>query len=841
MKHTYVPPRGPKDATLAICGEQPGVQEIRWNPPTPFVGPAGKGQDSCMQIAGLIRRECYLTNVIKDLDAPISHYINIGSYGKYTISEDGWTYINELKRELEALPNLNVVVAYGNIPLIALTNRVGITKWRGSILESTLIPGLKIVPTFHPATFIPPKFNFMNKPLICFDLKRAKHESQFHELRREERNVKIKPSYNESVALLKNAYEQGLRGTTLDIDIEVINEELDCIAFATNPNNAFCVPFRCSQGDYFNVEQEYEIMLLITAIMQEERISKRGANFIFDCQFLLHKYGMRPLGEIHCTQIAQKISFPDFRAGLDFVTSMHTDIPYYKEDGKKWMKAAGGGTWENWWTYNGMDAIATSAAHPMQIEDLKRQGNIETYDRQRKLIPPLLYMMERGIKVDVSGMLEEQKKIDIYIEENAELLNKKVGFELNYNSPNQLQEYFYNSLGLKPYKKRNSKGQWVTTCDVDAMKRLARKGHSEAKIILALRHANKRKSTYLNIGKVDKDGRYRSSYKPVGAETGRLSSGETIFGTGGNQQNWPHDLLRFFLFDEGYIGYSFDLSQIENRIVAYVGGIIPMIEAFESGKDMHRLTASMIFGKSYNEVTDEDGTCSLGDGTHSERYFGKKCNHAVNYDTGYKKFALVNEITEKESKYILDKLHQAYPQIRQGYQALIQSMLKKDRTVTNLFGRKRIFMGPIIPNPPKVTKASCEATYREGYAQLPQSTTADKINEQGIEFIYDNQQWFKPVELLTQVHDSVVFQIPLSLPWKQHAEILIRIKNSLETPMYWRSTKIKVPADLCIGFNMCKDLMKEFKSKNIPNDIETLADKLKEVYNGLTLDKQKIC
>ena len=378
MKHTFVPPRGLREATLAICGEQPGVREIRWNPPTPFVGPAGKGQDSCMQVAGIIRRECYLTNVIKDLDASLSHYINLGSYGKYTISEDGWAYINELRDELKALPNLNAIVAYGNIPLIALTNRVGITKWRGSVIESTLVPGLKVIPTFHPATFIPPKFNYMNKPLICFDLKRAKYESQFKELRREERDVKTRPTYNESVALLKNVYEQGLRGVTLDIDIEVINEELDCIAFAPNPNSAFCIPFRCSQGDYFNIEQEHEIMLLITAIIQEERISKRGANFIFDTQFLLHKYGMVPRGEIHCTQIAQKISFPDFKAGLDFVASMHTDIPYYKEDGKKWMKAAGGGTWENWWHYNGMDAITTAAAHPKQMEDLRRQGNIET-------------------------------------------------------------------------------------------------------------------------------------------------------------------------------------------------------------------------------------------------------------------------------------------------------------------------------------------------------------------------------------------------------------------------------------------------------------------------------
>ena len=835
MYNTQVSPSGDRYAKLALIGEQPGIQEIRQR--KPFVGPAGKGMDSCLQVADIIRRECYISNVIRDLDAPLSHYINLSSYRKYTISEDGWTYINELRDELKALPNLNAIVAYGNIPLIALTNRVGITKWRGSVIESTLVPGLKVIPTFHPATFIPPKFNFMNKPLICFDLKRAKYESQFKELRREERNVKIKPTYNESVAILKNAYEQGLRGVTLDIDIEVINEELDCIAIATTPHNAVSIPFRCSQGDYFSVEQEHEIMLLITAIMQEERISKRGANFIFDCQFLLHKYGMRPRGEIHCTQIAQKIAFPDFKAGLDFVTTMHTDIPYYKEDGKKWMKAAGGGTWENWWHYNGMDSIATAAAHPKQIEDLQRQGNIETYDRQRKLIPPLLYMMERGIKVDVSGMLEEQKRIGSYIDETAEILNRKVGFDLNYNSPKQLQEYFYRELGLKPYKKRNAKGQWVETADEDAMKRLARKGHDEARIVLDLRRAKKRLSTYLNIGKVDKDGRYRSSYKPVGAETGRLSSGETIFGTGGNQQNWPHDLLRFFLFDEGYIGYSFDLSQIENRIVAYVGGIIPMIEAFETGKDLHHLTASMIFGKPYDEISDKDGSSILGDGHQSERFWGKKGNHAVNYDYGYKSFALEYEITESEAKYIMERIHTAYPQIRQGYHLLIQSILKKDRTIVNLFGRKRIFMGPIIPNPPSVPKAACIATYRKGYAQLPQSTTADKINEEGIEYIYYNQEDFKSIEILTQVHDSVVFQIPLSIPWKQHAEMLLKIQKSLETPMYWRDIKITVPADLSIGNCMCKEMMKEIKSKDIPNNIESLAIKLEEIHNDLNKTK----
>ena len=480
-----------------------------------------------------------------------------------------------------------------------------------------------------------------------------------------------------------------------------------------------------------------------------------------------------------------------------------------------------------------MDSIATAAGHPRQIDELIKQGNIETYDRQRKLIKPLIYMAERGIKIDVAGMMEckedEQARLDVLVSE----LHKEVGYEINHNSPQQLMHYFYEELKLKPYKKKNIKGQYVETSDVDALKRISRRGYKAAQIMLDIRSLAKRTSTYLDIGKVDNDGRYHSSYKPVGAETGRLSSGETIFGTGGNQQNWPHDLLRFFLFDEGYIGYSFDLSQIENRIVAYVGGVISQIEAFEQGIDLHRLTASVVVGKPFDEISDEAGSSPLGDGRQSERYWGKKGNHAINYDMGYKTFALKYEMPESEAKYILEKIHRGYPQIRGGYHIVIQQMLKKDRLVENLFGRKRLFLGPIIPSYPSVPQGACQNTYRDAYAQLPQSTAADKINEQGIEYIYYNQHLFSPIELLAQIHDSVVFQIPLTVSWTEHARMLLLIKQSLETPLYWHDIEIKTPADLSLGLNMCKDEMIEFKSKDIPSNRFHLSTKLEEAYKKL--------
>jgi DNA polymerase I-like protein with 3'-5' exonuclease and polymerase domains len=580
------------------------------------------------------------------------------------------------------------------------------------------------------------------------------------------------------------------------------------------------IPFFFSQGDYFTIEQEYNVMLLLEDILNDPAIAKRGATNIFDLQFMLHKYNILPAGNFHCTQIAQKIAFPDLNSGLEMVASLHTDIPYYKSDGKQWMKI--GGSFDTWWTYNNLDSMATAAAHPNQMEELYQQGNFETYERQRKLVEPLLYMMERGIKIDVEGMIKEAEETKIKIEEGHEKLNQIVGYDINFNSPQQLMEYFYERKGLKPYKKK--KGQaWVDTTDETALKQIARKGFEEANIVLDLRSLQKRLSTYLNPDKLDPDGRYRSQYKPAGTDTGRLASGETIFGTGGNQQNWPHDLLKYFIFDAGYMGYSVDLSQVENRIVAYVGKIVSMIEAFEKGIDVHALTASLMLGKPIDEISDEDGSSPLGNGRQSERFWGKKTNHELNYNLGYVAFALQYMIPEREAKWLLERYHRAYPGVRNNYQAMVKHLIKTTRVLTNLMGRKRVFLGP-------VTGSGSYKTFNTGFAQIPQSTTADVINERGIEHIYYNQHLFKPVELLTQIHDSVVFQIPTSTPWIEHAKILTLIKDKLETPLVWEGREFVVPVDITCGSNMCKEEMEEIKAKNFPASTELLAKQLEEIY-----------
>jgi hypothetical protein len=97
--------------------------------------------------------------------------------------------------------------------------------------------------------------------------------------------------------------------------------------------------------------------------------------------------------------------------------------------------------------------------------------------------------------------------------------------------------------------------------------------------------------------------------------------------------------------------------------------------------------------------------------------------------------------------------------------------------------------------------------FKEAYSFIPQSTVADKINRQGILFLYYNQGSFHGVELLNQVHDSIVFQIPISLGWDYHAFVITQLLESLETPVPWHGSSFKIPAEVKMGLNL-KDMEK---------------------------------
>jgi uracil-DNA glycosylase family 4 len=818
MTESFVGPSGSLDSPIAFVGEQPAHYEVKYG--KPFMGPAGRNLDECLQNSRIPRSRCYLTNVIKDVEFDLERYFKLTTKTAY-ISTLGEKYLEILRDELRET-KANVIVALGNTALFALCSRVGINAWRGSVIESTLLPGRKIIPTLHPAVYTDEKVfanpaAYLAKYLITIDLKKAWKESEYPEIKLTPRHLVIEPSFYQAMSWLEECKQAASNGATIYWDIELTpkTQELSCISFATSPTDVVCIPFVNAEGDYYTAEQEYEIMLSIEELLSNEDYQKGGQNVVFDSHFLLRKYGIRTRNIVADTMVAQHILYPDFGGktyrgkSLEFITSMWTDVPYYKRDGKLWL--TGVGEFRNGWNYNCLDSIACADSFPKQLEELEERGNQEAYERQLRLIPSLTYMMEKGIRIDTDGMrraaIQAKEKADDLAYEAYKIMNK----EINLASPKQLCEYFYVDKRIEPYYSKTGK----PAVDKEALTRIANKGFKEASLILEIRQLEKQVSTFLNVNNVDPDGRMRCSFNPVGTRFSRISSSDNIFGTGVNLQNIPHDVLSYYIADPEYVIYSLDMSQIESRIVAYVGNITQMREVYENGLDIHRMTGSLIFGVPYDEVSNRPGSSNLGNGKQSQRDWAKRANHGFNYGYGYKAFSLSYEIPEREAKFIYDSYHAAYPGLKGGYWKHVENSLKSTRTLENLFGRKVQFLG----------KWS-EKFLNEAYACIPQGTCGDLVNEWGLNFVYYNSDpLFKNVELLMQVHDSISFQVPLSLPLEDHARILISIKESLEQELQFKHMQFSVPVDLVINSNLNKDTGIELKGEKFSNDPDVL-----EVY-----------
>jgi len=819
--------RGPKES-CAICfvGEAPGQTEERMG--EPFVGVSGSLLTQLMHSAGISRHECYLTHVVKERPPrnDITPFFESKRGGIFQ-SEEFKSYVQMLKEELTPC-SANVIVAVGNVALFALTGRTASTKLRGSILASTLLPGRKVIPIIHPASALR---QYIFRHFISFDLRRIKEESAYPDIRLPLRNICIEPSFDQAMQALLSYLKWAKE---LACDIEVVNEEVSCISFAPTSHEAISIPFIKDGHDYFTIDQEREIWLLVEQIFLREDIKKIFQNGIFDMTFLHRKYGLKCYN-YDDTMVAQAVMYPDFPKGLDFITSIYTKEPYYKDEGKKHFKY--GGAMRDFWLYNAKDSAVCIEAMPSLRRDLDRLGNTEIYEAQVKLIEPLIYMSERGMRVNVEARDKEARESEEQIKALEEKLWSVAGSQINHASPKQLCDYFYGTRGVKPYTNRKTGNQ---TVDGDALKRLSRKGFEEAKIIQEIRGLAKRKSTYLEM-QLDTDNRIRSSFNPVGTESLRLSSSKTIFDTGGNTQNLPYDVRKFIEADEGYVCYQMDLSQAENRMVAYIAPEPAMIEAFESGRDIHRQTAALIFSKPMEEISDEDGSCPIGGGDHSERFWGKKANHGLNYDLGYKTFAFYYEIAEAEAKFIVDRYHNAYPGVRR-YHQWIRDKLSKDRILTNLFGWNRLFLDQWG-----------DQLWKVAYSFIPQSSIAAVLNRYGIIEPYYERI---PVEYLNNVHDSIWFQKRVSDGWLEHARCLMQLKKSMERQLTWGNFTFTIPVDTEIGLNFGKNGAgrKDKEGNELPNDnpgglvkvkfslgtsVEELAGKLKEVYENVLCSKNE--
>jgi len=456
--------------------------------------------------------------------------------------------------------------------------------------------------------------------------------------------------------------------------------------------------------------------------------------------------------------------------------------------------------------YNGLDCCVTLEC----LEEITREHNEypEIYDFERALQAPYLEIMLRGFRVDTISRMSASSHLRDRIKKVERRINQLSmsvwGRELNPRSPKQLQEFFYGAMKL-PEVILGHKGDYRVSTSREALEKLEVYLHARIFIngILTVRDLGKQLAVLET--EIDSDGRYRTSYNIAGTETGRASSSQNAFGTGGNAQNIAPDLRYVFVSDPGYRLVNIDLEQVEARDVGFICGCLfddwKYLDSCESG-DVHTNNARLIWpelpwtGDPKQDRAIADGEFYRG---YSYRYMAKRGGHLANYEgtpyTASRHLKLPLPIVEDfQARYCrgrvgdrgrnIEPIDPVFPAIPRYWQ-WVATELQSNHLLSNLFGRRRHFFG----------RLNDDATIREGIAFIPQSTTADRTNL-GLWRVW--RYMHDRVQLLAQTHDSITFQCREGTEDDVIPEALERIKVELVAP---NGRSYIVPGEAAVGWN----------------------------------------
>jgi uracil-DNA glycosylase len=549
---------GPEDAPICLVGESPSFMELREN--KPFVGPSGQLLDKLLHSAQIPRFNLRILNVFETaVKKPRQDQGKIYSQNDVLLwtSKKGFTDAGReaSKGCLDRLraSKANATCSLGGPALHLCVDTRSVSKWRGSIIPG--IDGRKVIPTLHPAHALQGAYE--SRYLIAADLKRVRAESSSPEIVYDQRNLKIDPTFSECIAYLGRA----LQVEALDTDIELYRGSVDCFSIALSPSEAISIPIVDATGPRWTPSEELQIWQAYAKIIASPRITKVNQNIGFDLAVLLQLNNMVPRGPIADPMAAFSVMNPFLPKKLGVISSLYTREPYYKDDGEL-EDSPTIDDFARRWLYNAKDSVVALESWLKLDRELDKEGYRVTYEElTAQTIPSLIWMMNRGVRVNSEALArtkgDTKSKIASLVTRMGEVFGRPVITDapkkaaekraalasgaININSPKQLCEYFY---GEKKFRTLTS-GTGKPSVDDKALARLARQGSKEAKLIQEYRSLNTLLSRYLDIS-FDRDGRLRCNWNVRGTWTGRLSSSQTVFSTGGNLQNLP-DTMRSFL------------------------------------------------------------------------------------------------------------------------------------------------------------------------------------------------------------------------------------------------------------------------------------------------------
>ncbi len=543
----------------------------------------------------------------------------------------------------------------------------------------------------------------------------------------------LKPSDGIQQGLFSQAIKNNIQDN--DFKYEVINQSnvknviaklnsSDRIAIRIHSKEGNIEDFGISNGENFYFSKEF--ISELKPIIENDKIKKIGFDTKADYNLLINN-GIKLCGLEYDVLLASYVKDPNRKhtldaQALDFLGHILTK----EEDTERYLCD---------------EAYTIFKLYDYWQNNLERNEQKLVKDIEIPLTVVLAKMENTGVAIDVDYLKELSSYMTEKLAELEDLIYQLAGETFNINSPKQVAEILFDKLELKTKKKKSR------STSAEVLEELAQE-YEICEYILEHRKFSKLKSTYTDalpalISK--KDGRIHTTYNQALTVTGRLSSSNP------NLQNIPirteeGNKIRsaFCAMDkENSLILSADYSQIELRLLAHVSGDKHLIEAFNSGEDIHTMTASKVFGVGVNQVTKE------------MRRKAKAVNFGIVY--GQSKYGLAKNlgISNKEAQDFIDKYFETYPGVK-DYMTREVDFVNAHGYVETIMGRKRYLATELMsPN-----YSIREFALRAAINQPLQGTAADLIKMAMIEVENQLESRNLKAKMIMQVHDELVFELP---------------------------------------------------------------------------------
>lgn len=496
--------------------------------------------------------------------------------------------------------------------------------------------------------------------------------------------------------------------------------------------------------DPSQLPQNY-VLERLTPYLENPKYGKIGQNLKYDFG-VLAEMGLKPKGILADTMVADYVLDPEGRHNLEALALKYCDysvMTYEDVCGKgKDQTCFDLVPIELATRYSGEDAWIAVRLWDLMKPKLEAQKLMSVFTEIDLPLVMILSEMERqGVEIDTEWLAQLSREFDTELKAIELKIQEFTKKPINLNSPKQLAQLLFEDLKLPPQGKTKT----GFSTDAKVLEALADL-HEIPKLLMEYREISKLKGTYVDPLpelKDPKTGRIHASFNQAVAATGRLSSSDP------NLQNIPirskrgQKIRKAFIPSRGNVLVSADYSQIELRLLAHMSGDPELVNSFRTEEDVHKRTASEIFGITPDQVDDR------------QRGIAKAINFGLMY--GKSAFGLSQElkIPRKEAQEVIDKYFQRYRAVKIFLDQQIQEAREKGWTAT-LAGRKRTLHDINAKNP-----AMRSIAERMAMNTPIQGTAADLMKIAMIRLDEALKKNLKlGAKLLIQVHDEVVLECP---------------------------------------------------------------------------------